>query len=113
MDEARYGNDGRPDPEQPTSCEAELHMRLCARRTPTGHLQFRWRVETVDNVVHSGDSLEGTFGAFELPHECGNTMAKMVRTWMKHVAHNARLRQAELDDGSLGVQLTLSDVLPQ
>lgn len=93
------------------TCEAELHVRLCARRLTTGHVQFGWRIERVDYTLTEGDSMSGTFGPFQLPHECANEVAAAVRTWMRTI-HKQMIdyQPQDLDSGE-GTQLTLRDFL--
>jgi hypothetical protein len=99
--------------QQPESsgCEAELHVRLCARRLSTGHLQFRWRVEHVDNIDQTGDSLEGTFSPFVLPHEAGQEVAAAVRAWWKTAHDIARKANDPTERDLDGEQLTLRGFL--
>lgn len=103
-------DDARPDERR---CEYEFHLRVCARRLTTGHLQYRWRVEHVDSIGQTGDSNEGTFGPFQLPHECGQEAGAALRYWIKIVnrLHAARATAPTLD--AEPDQLTLSDALAQ
>lgn len=111
MGPSQNGSSGNPEQPVEQRCEAELHIRLCARRLTTGHLQFGWRIEHVDNIDHVGDSLKGTWGPFTLPHEAGQDVAAAVRTWWKGV-HDAAARRREPTDLELvGEQLTLRDFL--
>jgi hypothetical protein len=92
-------------------CEAELHLRLCARRLTTGHLQFRWRVEHLDSIGDQLDSQEGYWGPFTLPHEAGQDVAAAVRRWWKESAATIS-RHSEWPDGDeAGEQLTLRDFM--
>lgn len=92
-------------------CDAELHVRLCARRLSTGHLQFRWRIEHVDNIGEEADSLDGTFSPFILPHEAGQEVAAAVRSWWK-TAHTIAARAVSEEPSEVyGEQLTLRDFL--
>jgi hypothetical protein len=110
--------DSQPIPDRgakPTdygSCERELHLQLCARRGPAGHLEFRWRVEHVDNIDQDGDSLEGRFGPFDLPHEMGQEVAAVCREWIRQTLMKVRER-AQMPDELAGEQLTLRDFLTQ
>jgi hypothetical protein len=111
MDQTTGASNGAQDRDEPRRCEAELHVRLCARRLTTGHLQFRWRVEHVDVVDQEASSLEGTFGPFELPHECGQEVAAVVRQWIKDTHSRIRRREECPDLADESLQLTLSDAL--
>jgi hypothetical protein len=92
-------------------CEAEYHLRLCARRAPSGHLEYHWRLEVCDLIDTDGESHEGVFGPFQLPHESGQEVAASVRHWLKLTAQRIRERQSMPADDDHGEQLTLRDVL--
>jgi hypothetical protein len=109
MDQPAQTTDDQRRAQADQPCEAELHVRLCARRLTTGHLQFRWRVEHVDNVDQTGDSLDGTFGPFQLPHECGQELAAVARSWIKNVSRRAYEREEWSTEPDEGEQLTLRD----
>lgn len=112
MDQPRAASDQRPEGLHERGCEAELHLRLCARTLTTGHLQFRWRVERVDHGEQDGASMEGSFGPFDLPHECGQEVAALVRSWMKDATRRIRERSQMPDDDEAWEQLTLRDFVP-
>lgn len=92
-------------------CEAELYVRLCARRLRSGHMQFHWRVEHVDNIDQSGDSLKGVFAPFTMPHEAGQEIASVVRTWWKTTYRQAVTHNLGVPDPEQGEQLTLREFL--
>lgn len=100
----RYSDDVGP-------CEAELHFRLCARQLSTGHIQFRWRAESIWGRGDSSDSSDGVFPPFQLPHESASDVAAMIRTWF-HITPK-RIYDAERDrlKDWEGTQLTLREFL--
>jgi hypothetical protein len=107
MDQPDARCDGRGQPLQQPDCEAELHLRLCARRLTSGHLQFLWRVEHVDRFGESPGTMTGTFAPFLLPHEGAQLLGGMIRQWLKDTpaSYYAALREAETLQ--TGAQLTL------
>lgn len=113
MDQRRYDSTDPNDQTKHARCDAELHLRLCAGRLPTGHLQFRWRVEHVDLLGHDGSSLEGSFGPFQLPHECGQEVAALVRAWIKSTAKKVADQEAMPGEDQEDEQLTLTDLLAE
>lgn len=111
MEDGKQSRTGeRPDAKSP-ACQYELHIRLCARRGPSGHLDFKYRVEHLDNIAQEGDSLEGRFPPFNLPHENGQEVAAVVRNWQKEVALKSRERATQDAPDPEGEQLTLRGFL--
>lgn len=106
-DGSRNGS-ARPDERR---CDTELHVALCARRLSTGHLQFHWRIEHVDNLVQDGTSLEGSWGPFTAPHEAGQDVAAAVREWWKASVVSVATHQGATLRETEGTQLTLRDFM--
>lgn len=111
MDQAPQADDRRNGFEDGRQCEAELHIRLCARRLSTGHMQFHWRVEHLFMDGEDADSLKGTFAPFTMPHEAGQEIGTVVRNWWKKTYRQIVASHTAIPDSTLGEQLTLREFL--